>query len=106
MCSIIDQEQATSYGEPNEPVYETFLLLWYLHLPIYDAFSGAAAPEPVLVLLAHGGNRWRLGRWDHCEGRRGHGICSVESCVSKGGHNYWDGDCCAGDVLRGILAVT
>ena len=106
MCPVIDQEQAANYGEPKEPVYEIVLLLWYLHLPIYDAFSGAATPEPVLVLLAHGGNGWRLGRWNYSESRRGHGICSVESRVSKGSDNYWHRDCRAGDVLRGIIAVT
>ena len=29
----------------------------------------------------------RLEAWDHCESRRGYGICSLKSRVSKGSDN-------------------
>lgn len=105
MRAVAVQEQVARYGEPDEPVWQTVLLLWHLHLPIYDAFSGAATPEAVLVLLAYRGNGWRLGKWGHCEGRRGHRVCFMEGCGSKGSPDYWDGDCCAGDDLCGHSAV-
>lgn len=103
--AITVQEKAAGYIKPHKPVRQIILLLWLIHLPVYDAFSRAAAPEAVLVLLADGGDGWRLGKWNSCKGRGGHRSCSVESCDSEGSTDYWDGDCYAGDNLCGIPAI-
>lgn len=105
MRAVALQEQAAGYGKPDEPICEVVHLLRDIHFPIIDAFSGAATPEAVLVLLAYGVSGWRVWKWDHCEGRRGHWICFVEGCGSKRSPNYRDGDCRAGDDLWDIPAV-
>ena len=105
MRAVALQQQAAGCGKPDKPVCEAVLLLWDLHLLVDNAFSRAATPEAVLVLLAPGGNGWRVGKWDHCEDRRGYRVCFVEGCDAKGSPNYWDGNRCTGDDLCSIPAV-
>ena len=105
MRAIALQTPNSGDCKPDESVCEAVLVLWDLYFSVYNALSGAATTKAILVLLVPGGNGWRFGKWDHCKSRRGHRISFMESCDAKGSPDYWDGDCCAGDDLCGILTV-
>ena len=58
----------TNYYELDESVCEAVTLLWHLYIPFHNALSPAATPDALLVLLAHGGSSWVVGKWASCEG--------------------------------------